>query len=376
MFLDSKPSLEVLIAVMFFTSLNRIRRKLTGILTKSIGGQKLKKIKPSEFSSIHTVLLARPNHRLGNQLLIAPLIQELHDHFPNAKIDLFLKGGQGPTLFKNYSIIDRFILLPKDHFKNIIQYFRCWISLRQKKYDLVLNVEPNSSSGRLATKISKGRIKIYGHNLDSHLELSGNPIHMAQVPIEIVRQFIDFSARKRFPSLKIKLSKEEIAEGKKQLTRLFSNNKETISIFTYATGRKCYSEDWWLLFYHSMKQKYGNEYNFLEILPKENISQIRFEATSFYSENIREIASVINSSKLFIAADSGIMHLGCATETSVMGLFSVTSREKYGPYGEKKISIDTNKSSIFDLFHTIEDLLNSKKKTHLIQEEFSFLVND
>jgi len=38
---------------------------------------------------VQSVLICRPNHRLGNQLLITPIVQEVIDVFPEAKIDLF-----------------------------------------------------------------------------------------------------------------------------------------------------------------------------------------------------------------------------------------------------------------------------------------------
>lgn len=99
--------------------LNRLRRRLTKRAVKWIG----KDILPNQFSdksSIRTILVIRPNHRLGNQLLISPLLQELNNHFPHSKIDLFLKGKLGPILYHEDRNVENFYLLPKDHFKNLI----------------------------------------------------------------------------------------------------------------------------------------------------------------------------------------------------------------------------------------------------------------
>ena len=83
---------------------------------------------------VKRVLICRPNHRLGNQLLISPLIQEVADTFPKAKIDLFLKGGLGPILFESYPMINELILLPKNHFKNFGSYITSWIKLIRFNY--------------------------------------------------------------------------------------------------------------------------------------------------------------------------------------------------------------------------------------------------
>ena len=52
--------------------------------------------------NIKRVLITRPNHRLGNQLLLTPIVQEVIATFPNCKIDLFVKGGVAYPVFENY----------------------------------------------------------------------------------------------------------------------------------------------------------------------------------------------------------------------------------------------------------------------------------
>ena len=42
---------------------------------------------------VKRVLISRPNHRLGNLLLITPLVQEVQTLFPNATIDVFIKDN-------------------------------------------------------------------------------------------------------------------------------------------------------------------------------------------------------------------------------------------------------------------------------------------
>ena len=84
------------------------------------------------------------------------------------------------------------------------------------------------------------------------------------------------------------------------------------------------------------------DYNLLEILPVENVSQIGFRAASFYSKNIREIGAVLANTTLFIGADSGIMHLANAAHTTTLGLFSASSLQKYEPYCNGSQGVDTN----------------------------------
>ena len=344
---------------MKLAKLNVIRRKLTKRVTGSIGTpfksfDDIKRI--DDVTSIKKILIIRTNHRLGNILLITPLVQEIQEIFPNARVSFFVKGGITPILFQNYERIDGFLLLPKKHFKELFTYLKSWFKLLFIKYDLVINVEAGSSSGKLATQISKSTYKFFGNEFDELLTFSNDQIHFAKLPIHKLRNYVfkNPDTSKLIPQLDIKLSENELALGKKQVTALVSDfSMKTIAIFTFATGDKCYSKKWWSTCYKALVLHFPN-YNFVEILPVENVSQIDFQLPTFYSKDLREIASFIANIDVFIGADSGMMHLAAATNTTVFGLFSITQIEKYGPYGAHKFAVNTNETSLDQLIEAIK----------------------
>jgi heptosyltransferase-3 len=344
--------------------INAFRRKLTKLLTKNIGNKQIyENYDLVNKEDIKRILICRPNHRLGNQLLITPIVQELIEIFPNSKIDLFVKGNIASVIFKNYDTIDTIISLPKEHFKHIFKYLWGWIQLKQKRYDLVINAIGNSSSGKLSTKFSNSKHKYFGDcNNDSVQNLKNKDhIHIAKCPVYALRNYlskigIDINKTK-IPSLDIKLSDLEIAEGKKLLKELVNNDKKTICLFTYATGDKCYSETWWLELYEALTVKYTN-YNIIEILPVENISKINFKSPNFYSKDIRQICSFIANTDVFVGADSGMMHLASASLTPTIGLFSITNTEVYQPYYNKNIGINTNSMNTNEIIEIIENVLS------------------
>ena len=53
--------------------------------------------------------------------------------------------------------------------------------------------------------------------------------------------------------------------------------------------------------------------------------------------------------KIFIGADSGMMHLANSSNVTTIGLFNVTEPEFYGVYGKKNININTNDKDIVQL---------------------------
>lgn len=324
--------------------INQLRRHVMRYMTQGLGcsNQKMdiRNIK------IQRVLISRPNGRLGNQLLMTPLVQETLDLFPGCTVDLFVKGNIAFTIFNNYNNVDQIITLPSKPFKSLILYLKVWIKLRNRKYDLVINAVDGSSSGRLSTKLAISKRKVF-NLVDEELSSAFNDYgHMAKMPVYNLRKCFYGNminiADKQIPNLSIQLDSVEKAKGKELLAQLVKNDKKVICIYTYATGEKCYSKAWWNLFYEKLKEKYGNEYNIIEILPIENISQIDFKSISYYSRDIREMASIIANSILFISADCGIMHLASASETITVGLFSVTNSTCYAPYNNKNIAIDTN----------------------------------
>ena len=300
------------------------------------------------------VLITRPNHRLGNQLLITPLIQEINKQFPNCKIHLIVNGNLSYILLSNYHCVETIFNLPKKPFNNILDYLKKSISLISNQYDIAIVGCEDSNSSKIFVKLSRAKFKIY----NSGTTKLNRPEHIAKIPIYNLRKFLGPSdyLTDRYPKLSIKLSRQEIEKGNQRIKALFNSNKKTICIFTFATGNKCLSKKWWLKFYKELKTEF-TDFNVLEILPNENVSQINYESVHFYSNNLREIASVIENSVVFIGADSGIMHLSSSTNTTTFGLFNVTDPKTYGPYGGNNIPLDTNSVKISEIIERIKEAI-------------------
>lgn len=343
--------------------INVVRRALMQGLTKNIGNtNSTKNIKLTDKTTIKKVLISRPNQRLGNLLLITPLIQEVTNTFPGCKIDLFVKGTLAPIVFENYENINNVVELPKKPFKETLNYIKVWIKLKKQHYDIAINVDKNSSSGRLSVQFANATYKFFGEASEDIESKYKDYEHIAKYPIYNFRSFLTQLGLNKnespIPSLDLKLSNSEINNGQKLLKDIVNNEKKTICIFTYATGDKCYSETWWEVFYERLNAEYQNNYNIIEVLPVENISKIGFKAPTFYSKDVREIGSLIANSVLFIGADSGIMHLSSASKTPTVGLFSKDNIRKYEPYNNNSVAINTNDSTVDDWIKVINKILS------------------
>ncbi|WP_299554459.1 glycosyltransferase family 9 protein [Seonamhaeicola sp.] len=346
----------------FKDRINGIRRKLMGRLTKGVGrSYSMPKEGDLKIEDVKNVLIIRPNHRLGNQLLLTPIVQEVLNTFPNCTVDLFVKGGVAHPVFENYERVDRIIKLPRKPFNNLFKYLRSWISVKGKSYDLVINGDKSSSSGRLLTQHAKAKFKIFGEVTGDIENKYSDYRHISKYPVYNLRRYLELlgfdNHETDMPLLDIKLNAPEIANGKKILDDLVKNAKKTICIYTNATGDKCYSEAWWETFYERLKKEFP-DYNIIEMLPIENISKINFKAPHFYSKDIREMGGVLRNVSIFIAADNGVMHLASASLVPTVGFFSITKEAVYGPYGNGSLAFNTNHTNIEDWIAGIKNILN------------------
>ncbi len=334
--------------------LNPLKRKIFKLITYSFKNKNTP-IPITDFkrNRITRILIIRPNHRLGNQLLLSPLVQEIHNQIPNCEIDLLVNGGLSKILYQNYHYVHLVHNLPKKPIKNLFLYLKTSFKVLRKRYDLGISGCEDSNSGKIFLKLSRCNHKIY----DSGMYKENKPCHIAQYPIYnlLMNQNINVHNKQiDYPKIDLLLSAEEINIGKQILHKMVSKDKAVVAIFTNATGTKKLSKEWWKRLYRTLKNELP-DVNILEILPKENISQIDFKSAHYLSSDLREIASVIENCSLFIGTDSGMMHLAASTSTPTTGLFSVTKPEIYEPYGNNKRSILIDDSSQ-------DEIINFSKK--------------
>ena len=350
----------------FKSKINHYRRTIMKALTGNIGkGLLHQKGQENLDLELNRVLICRPNQRLGNTLLITPLVQEIIKENPDVIIDIFVKGRVAPIIFQNYPQVDQIIELPKKPFKELFNYVKVWFKIRNKKYDLAINVHQESSSGRISTILSRSKYKLFGDEFltDSN---ESEQIHLAKIPVYQFRKFLEIVKGNRsvndYPIMDLQLNTSEIENGKKLLNGLIQNpTKKTLAFFTYATGDKCYVANWWTNFYDDFYPKYSGQYNLVEILPVEDISMLDRKLTTFYSKDVREIAAFMKNCELLVAADSGMMHLGVAAKTKTIGLFKSNGYKKYEPYGNGNTMVLVEDDNHLPMMKVLDDILNEFK---------------
>lgn len=303
---------------------------------------------------IHRVLVCRPNHRLGNAVLISPLIAELEKTYPGAEIDIVTGGRAAESLFSARFNVRNVICLPRRIARHLWVTAGLLRQLRLSSYDLAIDACIGSQSGRLLLAWVRARYKI-GFSASTWNSDQVNkpdpscPEHMAKRSVFLLRQALGKNVEPIYPPLDIRLSDVERARGQEALTAIRGpmvpeQGKKVVGVFANATGAKRYDEYWWQLFLIALQLR-RPDIVIVDVLAEHGASQLSGSFASFYTRDVRKLAAVIASMDGFISADCGVMHVAAASGTPTYGLFSVTDEAKYAPYGHGSGGIDTRNLS-------------------------------
>ncbi|MEY4289605.1 MAG: hypothetical protein RLZZ30_1693 [Bacteroidota bacterium] len=142
---------------------------------------------------------------LGDVILATPLIENIHEHFPNAQIDFLLKKGN-EALLKEHPILRKTYVFDKSRKrKSMMELIR---SIRKEQYDLVINLHRFASSGLITTlsgaKETRGFTKnpfsfLYSKRVPHEL---GKGQHEVDRNLSLISDFVEHPQRRPqlFPS--------------------------------------------------------------------------------------------------------------------------------------------------------------------------------
>jgi heptosyltransferase-3 len=291
---------------------------------------------------IQRILIVRPVHSLGNLLMLTSLLAELEQVFPGAEVDIAVALGVAQDLFRNFPQVKRIHQLPRHIPRSPLQYFKAVSALRRRRYDLVLNPDPNSNTGRLLCRLLRPKHLL---SLMEPATGSAEERHMAKAPVIWLRRQLPGSAGNRsaaVPPLDIRLDESERRWGKAELDHISRSAEpirtRTLALFTGGTGNKRLNPGWWEDF-HGLLNERLHDFSCVEILPADGHSSLSGRLPTFYSTKIREVGAVIGAADAFIGTDSGIMHVASAVGAPTIGLFTTADPEVWSPFGASECMV-------------------------------------
>lgn len=297
---------------------------------------------------IHRVLISRPNHRLGNTVLMSALITEVQTLYPGAEIDLV--GSEATdTIYSPLFGVYRVFTLPRRIARHLWYTAGILREIRSCRYDLAIDACNGSQSGKILLSLANARFKLgfpeEGTGLESAWQALPWPEHLAHRAVFLLREAYAGKTSQTYPPLRVVFSQSEMAEARRMLSCLCSASGEAgagpvLGVFANATGAKCYGEGWWDDFFDVFQKLYP-DVRIIELVAAHGRSNLGDRFVPFYTRNLRHLAAMVAVMDGFISADCGVMHLAAASGTPTLGLFSITDPVKYAPYGGANTGIDT-----------------------------------
>ncbi|HEY6451302.1 MAG TPA: glycosyltransferase family 9 protein [Steroidobacteraceae bacterium] len=302
-------------------------------------------------SPVRRIAVLRPNHRLGNLLLLTPLIQELEARFPGAEIEVVGGGLAGPAVFAQFPLVTALHAFPARSYQRPGRVLRLLHALRQPSYDLAIDPMPRSRSGRFLLALVRARTRIgfrWGVGirdfvLTHAVDPAGAPAHFAQAPLYLLRTALLADAAQAQAAqtspirpLALRLTQDERRSGAQRLAAALGRPAPPVppcvGIFAHASGDKCFPADWWGQIVASLRRQ-APSVPVVEFIPADGRRRLADDLPALQTPDLRLLGAALASTSVLVSGDCGIMHLADAAGARVMGLFKATEPARYAPSG-------------------------------------------
>ncbi|REC95157.1 glycosyltransferase family 9 protein [Kushneria indalinina] len=316
------------------------RRGVTFLITKY-----LRKNRAVEVESLHgplKILLVRPNYRIGNALIMSPIIETFRQRFPDAQIDL-LTTDNTRTLFRHQGV-DHVLTLSRDAIVRPWRFPAMLRRLRREQYDLAVQAGPSSLTGLIFVRCIKSRYTMGKGKRDQRwfdIEVSGDQRHAYDMP-QMFARALDTSCRDRPLML---LSSGERSIGRGELEELGIDFDDAgraapfVALFVGGHLDKRLPLSFWQESIDALESA-GQRY-VVFVGPEELRHAPALEqqmADSRYGalcrpRPLRIFAAMLHHARHLISPDSGPLHIGAALDVPVMALVQKRKSLKFAPRG-------------------------------------------
>jgi len=325
-------------------------------------------------AAVRRIVVLRPNHRLGNALLLIPLIHELELRFPNSEIELVTAGMTARAIFEPFHRIRTIHVFPARSFRNPIGVLRILALLKSRQYDLAIDPVPRSKGGRFLLGQVRARRRIgftWGapgrdSMLTDPVAMTALPAEFALIPVHLLRSIMvsrrvaNLHADVADSPLDLRLSESERLDGKRRLATtlgaLDAAPRPCIGIFAHATGEKSFSIDWWRNLIATLRSRMP-ALHIMEFLPLGHRAPLGEDVSAVFTPGLRLLGATLAATSLVVCADCGVMHLADAAGARVLGLFKTTEPACYGPRGARSESLKVTNACVDRVASRILEML-------------------
>lgn len=290
---------------------------------------------------IRKILLVRSLFRLGDSILATPAIALMHHNFPGASID-YVGPKVTKKLFQNLPI-DRYYEIHRSFPKVCWSYLALLGHLRRNRYDLAVDVSGSSAAlGSFIVGFSGARFRV---GIEGKWDRWFNirvarpaAVNKYAALSELVAS-LGLRSPKRFPA--VMLSPAEIVEGGEGVADILSSDQGPI-VGIFVGARKSRGKRWQSANFVELAMRlraYGAR-PIIFVGPEEMdlLSVLQFALADrvplVFEPDIRKFVLAVAGCDLFVACDSGPVHLACALRVRTVAIFLKNNFDRWGPPAE------------------------------------------
>lgn len=327
----------------------------------------------SDLATIKRVLVVRPDERIGNAILIIPLLKAIKEQFPNANLSLVMARRYW-DLCEFIPSVDEFIPFDKRHYaRNPVSFIAFIRRLRKLRYDLVFDASGDhtvSFTHLAITAYSGGRFRI-GHDrgeagqcYEVAVPVATEDRHETERHLELLRAVSRVDADRR-PLIKPTADNGYAAKLWSECA--WNASTPTVIIHPGARGRKRWPAAKFadvaarlVSLGHQVGVVWGpaDANAAAEMLKTVPGAVKRIGVLSF-----RDFVSAIAHADVFLSADCGSMHLVVVTLSrgGVVTVFVIDKSARYGPLGPMDVSVvdEPDRSVVEDVVMHITKLASA-----------------
>lgn len=290
---------------------------------------------------IRKILIVRSLFRMGDAILATPAIRLFRSNFPAARID-FVGPPVSRRLFQNLPI-DRHYDICKTFPRAGWSYLALLLELRATQYDLAFDASGSSAAlGSFIVGFSGARLRVglrgrwdrwFNMRLDRPRTLNKYDV----LP-ELVAA-LGLETGRVYPKLQLAPAEVEQA-GAHMRALLGDGDAPTVGVFV--GGRKARGKRWDKAKFADLASRLrrAGARPVIFVGPEERDwlgyfqSQSAGAAPTVFENDVRKFASLVVNCDVFVACDSGPMHLACALRVRTVAIFLASDVRRWAPPDE------------------------------------------
>ena len=298
-------------------------------------------------SSSPRILIVRLS-AIGDVIHGIPVACALREHFPQSHI-AWMVEGRSADLLRGHKAIDEIINVPRGWLKSPAFVWRLRGQLRRERYDVAIDMQGLTKSALVAWMSgAKRRIGFSGwegRELSARLNnelVAATTRHVVDINLELLRPLGITSPTVRFDL-------PETSADRAMAERLVAESplRGGFAVINPGAG---WPSKWWPRDRFAAVARYLGEREATPSLivwagPQERewaeeiVSLSQGHARLAPATTLTELAAICRRARLFIASDTGPLHVAVAVGTPCVGLYGPVPAERNGPYGPQHASI-------------------------------------